>query len=365
MKEEKTAGRIRNVLSKYAYKIKIFAASVCSFFASQQMGAVQNGGSRIPEQQKTKTVQTPSPFSEVLPPAVCNSDELSMDGIKTGGVYNGKQIEFSDFRDAELGYLFESGMNPYITDPSGQYLGLCQMDVGSTMQAFLFGTKTKHFSYEGIAKKYPELAALGKTEAMRKQKKFIRMFGDLSKTKEFCMEMEHFMDICKYQPVYEALRQIPDLEFDKRSKVFIGTVKSAANQNPTPSVIAKLYREAVMQAKLKAAKENKPLDEADIIAFSYKARQQRWGLAQRYKEENRLAQDWYKYVDRVRKIELARAERAEKMLKLTDKIELAQGISSLSSPPDSSILSPLQKKNTNVTKTMRPRRSKDNDARGM
>ena len=225
-------------------------------------------------------------------------------------------MKFAEMEAPDVGHLFESGMNPYIMG-SNQYLGLYQMDIGGTMNTFLFGLKKKDkVVWPGVAKNYPKLAALGKTTEARRSKAFKTMFGDLSKTKDFRHKMDKYMRIVKYEPVYAALREIPELDFDNRGEVFLATVMSAANQNPSPKVIAGIYGKALTRAKAEAGRQKRGVTTADIIQKSYEVRKERWGLATRYKEECRLALDWLRFEEAMNSIKLARAKHEKKAAEL-------------------------------------------------
>ncbi len=245
---------------------------------------------------------------------------VAKQSIKAGGKYKGVDMHFAEMEAPDLGHLFESGMNPYIMGKSNgvnQYLGLYQMDIGGTMQTFLFGIKSKDKTvWEGVAKDYPQLASLGKTEAARRGKSFVKMFGDLSKNKDFRHRMDEYMRIVKYEPVYAALRQIEGLDFDKRGKVFLATVMSAANQNPSPKVISNIYTQALARAKAKASKNKGKVATADIILQSYEVRKEKWGLKSRYNEECRLALDWLKFEDVMNKIHQEREKHQKKTAEL-------------------------------------------------
>lgn len=236
--------------------------------------------------------------------------------VKAGGKYKGVNMKFAEMEAPDVGHLFESGMNPYIMG-SNQYLGLYQMDIGGTMNTFLFGLKKKDkVVWPGVAKDYPKLAALGKTTEARRSKAFKTMFGDLSKTKDFRHKMDEYMRIVKYEPVYAALREIPGLDFDNRGEVFLATVMSAANQNPSPKVIAGIYGKALTRAKAEAGRQKRGVATADIIQKSYEVRKERWGLATRYKEECRLALDWLRFEEAMNSIKLARAKHEKKAAEL-------------------------------------------------
>lgn len=120
------------------------------------------------------------------------------------------------------------------------------------------------------------------------------------------------MRIVKYEPVYAALREIPELDFDNRGEVFLATVMSAANQNPSPKVIAGIYGKALTRAKAEAGRQKRGVTTADIIQKSYEVRKERWGLATRYKEECRLALDWLRFEEAMNSIKLARAKHEKK-----------------------------------------------------
>lgn len=211
------------------------------------------------------------------------------------------------------------------------------MDIGATMETFLFGLKgSKKDVWPGIAKDYPQLVALGKTENARRSKAFRTMFGDLSKTKDFREKMDAYMRIVKYEPVYAALRKIPDLDFDNRGKAFLATVMSAANQNPSPKVISGIYGEALKRAKAAAAKQKRDVTTADIIEKSYDVRKERWGLASRYKEECRLALDWQKFEDfrnELKKAHLEYEKKAAEIRKTLKPMTPFSPVSHLASTP--------------------------------
>lgn len=246
--------------------------------------------------------------------------------VKAGDKYKGVNMKFAEMEAPDLGHLFESGMDPYIMGKNSkgvrQYLGLYQMDIGGTMQTFLFGLKDKDkVVWKGIAKDYPKLASLGKTEAARRSSTFTKMFGDLSKTKDFRHKMDEYMRIVKYEPVYAALRQIDGLDFDKRGKVFLSTVMSAANQNPSPKVISTIYKQALIRAKADASKHKRKVTTADIIRQSYEVRKERWGLKSRYTEECRLALDWQKFEDVMSKIHREREKHLKKTAELRNSLK--------------------------------------------
>lgn len=246
--------------------------------------------------------------------------------VKAGDKYKGVNMKFAEMDAPDLGHLFESGMDPYIMGKNSkgvrQYLGLYQMDIGGTMQTFLFGMKDKDKTvWKGVAKDYPKLAALGKTEAARRSSGFTKMFGDLSKTKDFRHKMDEYMRIVKYEPVYEALRQIDGLDFDKRGKVFLGTVMSAANQSPSPKVISAIYKQALARAKAEASKHKRQVTTADIIKQSYEVRKEKWGLKSRYTEECRLALDWQKFEDVMGKIHKEREKHLKKTAELRNSLK--------------------------------------------
>lgn len=239
--------------------------------------------------------------------------EAAKINLKTSGTYNGFKLDFSELEAPDLGHVFESGLNPYIVGSGGQYLGLYQMDTGATMGHFLFGLKEKgKVIFPGVAKDYPKLAALGRDEKGRRSKAFVKMFGDLSKEKDFRHKMDTYMRVAKYEPVYEALRNIPELDFDTRGETFRATVMSATNQNSIPKVIAKIYSDALKQAQATAANQKRDVTTADIIKASYEIRTKRWGLAGRYKEECRLALDWLKFEEKRQQIKLQAKIKQEK-----------------------------------------------------
>ena len=91
---------------------------------------------------------------------------------------------------------------------------------------------------------------------------------------------------------------------------------SAANQNPSPKVIAGIYEKALTRARAEAGTQKRSVTTADIIQKSYEVRKERWGLATRYKEECRLALDWLRFEEAMNSIKLARAKHEKKAAEL-------------------------------------------------
>ena len=129
------------------------------------------------------------------------------------------------------------------------------------------------------------------------------------------------MRIVKYEPVYAALRQIDGLDFDNRGKVFVATVMSTANQNPSPKVISAIYKQALIRAKADASRHKRQVTTADIIRQSYEVRKEKWGLKSRYTEECRLALDWQKFEDVMNKIHKEREKHLKKTAELRNSLK--------------------------------------------
>lgn len=319
-----------SVFKKYAYQAKLWAVGVASFFATQQASATPKSGTDEKKSDNTEVTHKVTAKERFATFKLAGENKE----LKIGGVYKGLFMDFSQMEAPDIGHLFESGMNPYIMG-GGKYLGLYQMDTGETMNAFLFGIKTKsgEYSFEGIAKDYPLLAKLGKTPAGRRSPEFVKMFGGLSKTQKFRHQMDKFMHDVKYKKVFDALRKIPDLDFDKRGEVFKGSVMSAINQNSRPSVICSIFSKALSAAKAKANKEKREVTTADIIKFSYDARKERWGLGDRYKEENRLCQDLLVFEQTMNNLRAAKREQDEKVKKLSSGLDIAKNSISIAKKP--------------------------------
>lgn len=319
-----------SAFKKYAYQAKLWAVGVASFFATQQASAAPKSGTDEKKNDNTEVSHKVTAKERYATFKLAGENKE----LKIGGVYKGLFMDFSQMEAPDIGHLFESGMNPYIMG-GGKYLGLYQMDTGETMNAFLFGIKTKsgEYSFEGVAKDYPLLAKLGKTPAGRRSLEFVKMFGGLSKTQKFRHQMDKFMHDVKYKKVFDALRKIPDLDFDKRGEVFKGSVMSAINQNSRPSVICSIFTKALSAAKAKANKEKREVTTADIIKFSYDARKERWGLGDRYKEENRLCQDLLVFEQTMNNLRVAKREQDEKVKKLSSGLDIAKNPISLAKKP--------------------------------
>lgn len=309
------------VLKKYAQKAKLIAIGVASFFATQQAIATNKG---TPENKKTD--DTEEFYKDNLNVKTAKDVFASFDvgnekkEIKIGGVYKGIYMDFTKMEAPDIGHLFESGMNPYIMG-NGKYLGLYQMETGTTMKSFIFGTSTQDGEYDfvGVAQDYPELAKLGKTAEGRRSPEFVKMFGGLSKTKKFRHKMDDFMQVALYDKVFNKLRKIEGLDIDNRGEAFRGSVMSAINQNHDPRVINNIFNTAFNSAKAIARKENREILTEDIIKFSYDIRRNKWErLATRYTEENRLCQDFLAFEKAVNERKMAEIKR-DKYLKMVSK----------------------------------------------
>lgn len=300
------------VLKKYAQKAKLVAIGVASFFATQQAIATNKG---TPENKKTD--ETEEFYKDNLNVKTAKDVFASFDvgnekkEIKIGGVYKGIYMDFTKMEAPDIGHLFESGMNPYIMG-DGKYLGLYQMETGTTMKSFIFGTSTQDGEYDfaGVAQDYPELAKLGETVKGRRSPEFVKMFGGLSKTKKFRHKMDNFMQVALYDKVFNKLRQIEGLDIDNRGEAFRGSVMSAINQNHDPMVINSIFNTAFNSAKAVARKENHEVLTEDIIKFSYDIRRSKWKrVATRYTEENRLCQDFLAFEKAVNERKMAEVKR--------------------------------------------------------
>ena len=135
-------------------------------------------------------------------------NSFNVTDFKTSGVYKGGiEINFAECTPHHLGWVFESGMKPGIVDASNSYIGLFQMDLGSTMATFLKENKNK----------FPKLAALGKTKEMRtiKNGPFQKLWKEMD-SPEFRKAQADFMDKHKYAPIFEELSEVDGLNLDKR-----------------------------------------------------------------------------------------------------------------------------------------------------
>lgn len=314
---------VQKLASSYTNNAKMLLVGMASFFATQQAGATPKTNNSDKEDfliEETSNIKTNSPNKDRYASFTLDNEKQT---LKVGGVYKGVYMKFRDIEAADIGHLFESGMNPYAKGKGGKYLGLYQMDTGATMQSFIFGAKNKDgsFAFKGVAKEYPELARLGMTAAQRQNKAFQTMFGDLSKTAKFRHRMDKYMQDVKYKPVFDALRQVPGLDFDKRNEVFHGSVMTAINQNSSPNVIVGIFSEALKKAQEVAKKEDREASTQDIIKYSYLIRTQKWGLnlKGRYQEENRLCQDLLAFklkMEEIKSISLEKDQRIRANMKM-------------------------------------------------
>lgn len=311
---KKTVDAVKKISVKY--KALVGAGLITLFSQTAEAAPKSPESNRNPNNSEARAKIRNEPN---LSKTISFTEAVNSMNVKTGGIYKGVNMKFAEMKAPDVGHLFESGMDPYIMG-SNQYLGLYQMDIGGTMNMFLFGLKKKDkVIWPGIAKDYPKLAALGKTQDARRTKAFKTMFGDLSKTKDFRHKMDEYMRIVKYEPVYAALKEIPELDFENRGEVFLATVMSTANQSPSPKIIAGIYTKALTKAKIEADRQKRSVTTADIIKNSYTVRQEKWGQATRYKEECRLALDWLRFEEAMNDIKLAKTKHAKKAAELLNK----------------------------------------------
>lgn len=217
--------------------------------------------------------------------------------------YNGCKVDFRTLQPQQIGQIFESKLNPCITDgrrhiSRAHYLGLYQINLATTMPGFV----------KQYAAKYPKLKA-AKDKHGIKSESFLAAWKEYSTGKqgeEFADDQFKFMWKTHYQRTFDKLAatgNFPKITLENYKQpeyvVYVGTVKSCVNQNPkaTPGIFKTAYSMAQRHNHV-----DKPSLQ-QVINYSYSIRKARWGLRRRYNEESKLCQDYNNFCQTVAKLQ--------------------------------------------------------------
>lgn len=205
--------------------------------------------------------------------------------------YNGVKVDFRSLQPQQIGQIFESQMNPCITDgrrhiSQARYLGLYQINLATTMPSFV----------KQYANKYPKLKE-AKDKHGIKSEAFLAAWKEYSRGKqgeEFSDDQFKFLWNSHYRRTFDALAatgNFPKITLENYNRpeyiAYVGAVKSCANQNPraTPGIFKTAYTLAQKQHHT-----DKPTLQ-QVVNTSYNVRKARWGFGRRYREESKLCQD--------------------------------------------------------------------------
>lgn len=159
--------------------------------------------------------------------------------------YKGLNINLDSIQPQEVAHVFESGLNPCITDgqkpiSSAKYLGLCQMDINTTLPKFIEAKckNSEHFSSLYKFKKNKNIRSSAFMQEWRK-------LSHGPHAAEFEKEQFLFMFDLVYQNVFDKLSEtgyFPKITLDNctspQNFVYTAAVMSCVNQNPkrTPEI---------------------------------------------------------------------------------------------------------------------------------
>ena len=202
--------------------------------------------------------------------------KLSLADVKSRGVYKGAiEVDFANCDPHQLGWVFESGMDAGIVDPSNSYIGLFQMDLGGTMTAFLKTVKNKYPKLAQLGANvhnrkptYKTVVRNGKEVRVRQDSPFVKEWKRLD-SDEFRKAQSDFMEAHKYAPVFAEIRKIEELNIDQRGDALHGAICSAINQLSS-KVVVNLVRDAFEKAKSQS--QNGEASTYDVIENFYDLR---------------------------------------------------------------------------------------------
>ena len=155
--------------------------------------------------------------------------------------YNGYQVNLADFSPEQVGHLFESGLDPCVTNghkPLAQatYLGSYQMDINKTLAKFIDTSCQGHEKFDSLY--------LTKNQHGIRSNEFMEKWRELSSgenASEFEKEQLKFMFETHYKKQFNKLTSaLPEIfsqitldNYDTRENfVTSAAIMSCANQNP-------------------------------------------------------------------------------------------------------------------------------------
>lgn len=201
-------------------------------------------------------------------------------------VYKGLTIDLSTIKPQDVAHIFESGMNPCVTDGNkplsrASYLGLCQMDLRGTLQKFV----------KQSADEFPELQAAVSKHGIRSAA-FMSAWKKYSygpQAKQFEQKQFDYMWDVNYKKIFDNLsatgsfpKVTKENYADAENFIYSAAVISCANQSPRGT--AGIFKQA-------RASLGKNADIADVAIKTYDIKTKKWGLKSRYREESKLLKD--------------------------------------------------------------------------
>lgn len=301
----KRTAKVLGDLSKHAQKLRKRLGEKSLTPALPRKSAVRRLVEFVPVAAaglSSQTMQAETPVEPINPPKPGN--EISASEIKTPdqrtmklrvpaesfaareGTFNGVKINYETCRARDIGHIYESQMNPMITDgrkpiQQASYLGLYQFSLNGTIQNFV-----KEHGAE-----FPLLSKAMKEQGVRSSA-FLSAWKFYSQGKNAeSFENAQFDMMWKttYSTVFDKLAEIPGLpKITKENcdqmqyKAFAGAVMSCANQN-APAAVSIMEQAAVAVRLRSKDKSAEHLNLAEVVSESYNIRSRRWKkLSSRY-----------------------------------------------------------------------------------
>ena len=180
-------------------------------------------------------------------PVVSNKIEKLQKDLQDGlfAHYKELNINLDSMQPQEVAHVFESACNPCITDGNksilhAKYLGLCQMDINTTLPKFI-ETKCKNSKHFSSLYKFKKNKTIRSTAFMQEWRKL----SHGPHAAEFENQQFIFMFESHYQNIFDRLAEtgyFPKITLDNcassQNFIYTAAVMSCANQNPkrTPEI---------------------------------------------------------------------------------------------------------------------------------
>ncbi len=251
---------------KTAIAVSLFVVSSCSMSTSGAASPKSPFESNSGEGAKPKTEQLANATSA----AKAKLDEMKLEKAKlekelaasTITKYKGLSINLDSIQPQEIAHVFESGLNPCITDgnrsiQNAAYLGLCQMAINTTLPNFIEQRCNGSTPFKSLYtfKKNGNIRSSG----------FMNEWKRLSygpHAAEFERAQFEFMFDLAYKPVFDKLAKtgyFPEITLDNYAApenfVYSAAVMSCVNQNPKRT--DEIFLRSLNNICIQALKENK------------------------------------------------------------------------------------------------------------
>lgn len=274
-KEEKTSGWLQRAVRH----VKTLLPAGLIMLSSNVSAHTTSATTDENRQPTTKTINARPSNTERLVKVEAQLKQYS------SKVYKGLKIDLGKIKPQDVAHIFESGMNPCITDGNkplakASYLGLCQMNLRSTLPNFI----------KQSADEFPELQNAVSKHGIR-SKAFMDAWKKLSygpKAKKFEQAQFDFMWYF-YGKIFDNLAatgSFPKITkenyADDENFIYSAAVISTANQSPGGTT--SIFKQA-------RAALGKNASIADVAIKTYDIKTQKWKLKTRYKQESQLLKD--------------------------------------------------------------------------